>query len=262
MLFALPGTWLNVVTGQNGALTLAITAGGFALLDRRPVAAGLVLGLMVVKPQLAVALPFILVASGRWTALAAAAASTIGLLICAWLAVGTDGYFAFFANTANARTALERAVDPALIQSAFAMLRPTSQLAAYGLQATVSATVLFATCILARRSRTDGNALGALAAAATLAATPFLLDYDLALYALPIGWIAVSALQDGFRPWEKATCLLCGLFPLLTRVLAIETGLHLGPAVSLLLLLAVARRIMAPANGPAEAFGVAGVPAE
>ncbi|MEO8884224.1 MAG: glycosyltransferase family 87 protein, partial [Devosia sp.] len=61
-LLAFPALWINIMTGQNGALSLALFAAGFALLPRRPVLAGLVLGLLIIKPQLAVALPFVLAA--------------------------------------------------------------------------------------------------------------------------------------------------------------------------------------------------------
>ena len=105
--------------------------------------------------------------------------------------------------------------------------------------------------VVAHRGRPDSTALGALAVAATLGATPFVLDYDLAIAALPIAWIVARGLQHGFRPWEKLTCLLFGAFPLVSRTLALQTGLHLAPLLCLLLLAIVAQRILGEAKMPA-----------
>jgi hypothetical protein len=72
VVMAAPAVMINLVSGQNGAFSAAILAGGLMLLDRRPVLAGLLLGLLCYKPQLAVLVQVALVASGRWrTAFAA-----------------------------------------------------------------------------------------------------------------------------------------------------------------------------------------------
>jgi hypothetical protein len=253
LLLALPGTWIDVLAGQNGALTLAILALGFALVDRRPVWAGIVLGLMVIKPQLAIMLPVVLLVSQRWSAVLAMSAGVFAALVIAWLAVGTDGYEAFLTNAMNARLALEGgAVDPALMQSLFGMLQPTSPMAAYAGQAILSAAVVVLVIVVVRRARPDGAALGALAVAATLAATPFLLDYDLAIAALPIAWIVVRGAQQGFRPWEKLSSIVCGALPLVSRTLAEQAGVHLAPLLCLLLLAIVARRILGEAAVPSR----------
>lgn len=259
ILLALPGTWIDVLAGQNGALTLAILVLGFALLDRRPIWAGLVLGLMVIKPQLAIMLPVVLLASQRWSAVLASAAGATLALSVAWLAVGNDGYAAFFVNSLNARVALEGgAVDPALMQSLFGMLQPTSPLAAYAGQAILSAAVVALVVVVVRRARPDGAALGALAVAATLTATPFLLDYDLAIAALPIAWLVARGMLHGFRPWEKLGCIVCAALPLVSRALAEQAGVHLAPLLCLLLLAIVARRILGEASVPApETFQAA-----
>lgn len=246
LLLVLPATAINVLAGQNGALSLAILAGGFALLDRRPVMGGLLLGLMVIKPQLAVMLPFVLGASGRWRALVAAGIGAAAALAAGWLLVGEAGYAAFLGNFGNARAALEGgAVNPRLLQSVFAMLQPLSPLFAMVGQTAVSLAVVAGAGLVAWRSRPGGPALGALAVAATLAATPFLLDYDLTLAALPIAWLVARGAAEGFRPWEKAGLLFCGGWPLLSRAVALELGLQPMPLLSLLLLLLVMRRLRA-----------------
>jgi len=123
-LLAFPALWLNLGNGQNAALFTAIMASGCLLLPRRPILAGLVFGLLVMKPQLAIAMPVLLAASGRWKTLAAAGFSAAALSGLAWLAVGTDGYLGFLHNGALAEATLDQGlVSPDKMQSLFAALR-------------------------------------------------------------------------------------------------------------------------------------------
>ncbi|MGL4313281.1 MAG: glycosyltransferase family 87 protein, partial [Sphingomonas sp.] len=65
-LLAYPALAANLGHGQNGFLTAALLAGGLSQIDRRPVVAGALLGAMVIKPQLALALPVMALAGQRW----------------------------------------------------------------------------------------------------------------------------------------------------------------------------------------------------
>jgi len=259
VMLAFPAVWINIGCGQNGAVTLAILAGGFLLMDRRPVVAGLILGLMVIKPQLAVALPFVLGGAAladpkRWKTFFATGFSALALCGIAWLAVGQAGYMAFFANSAYAREVLNQGlVDPALMQSLYAGLRvlnvPVST--AYVMQGLLSVGVLATAGYIAFRYRPTGLALGALAVSATVLATPFLLDYDLLITALPLGWLVLAGARDGFRNWEKLLLLAAFLLPLASRKLAQLAHLPIAPLVLLIVFVLVVRRIMTPETVPA-----------
>jgi hypothetical protein len=72
-----PGAAINVVSGQNAFLTLALLLGGVALLGRADIAAGALLGLLSYKPQFAVLALVALVALRNWRALAGAVASAM-----------------------------------------------------------------------------------------------------------------------------------------------------------------------------------------
>lgn len=75
-----PAALENALVGQNGALTAAALAGGLLLAPRRPIAAGALLGLLVLKPQLGLLVPVVLIARRNWQALGWAAA--FGLALC------------------------------------------------------------------------------------------------------------------------------------------------------------------------------------
>ena len=259
VMLAFPAVWINIGCGQNGAVTLAILASGFLMMDRRPIIAGLILGLMVIKPQLAIGLPFVLGAAAlaepkRWWTFFATGFSALALCGMAWLAIGPAGYTAFFANSTYAREVLNQGlVDPALMQSLYAGLRVlhTPMTAAYAAQGLLSATVLGMAGYVAFKYRPSGLALGALTISATVLATPFLLDYDLLITALPLGWLVLSGAKNGFRNWEKLLLLTVFLLPLASRKLAVLLHLPIAPLVLLLVFTYVVRRIMTVATIPA-----------
>lgn len=85
MALACPAAAINVIDGQVAFLVIALTVGGIAWLDARPVAAGLILGLLTFKPQFCILVPLALIAAGAWRALAAAALSAVTLAVAsAW----------------------------------------------------------------------------------------------------------------------------------------------------------------------------------
>ncbi len=253
VLLAFPALWINAGSGQNGALSLTILAAGAVWLDRRPALAGAILGLLVVKPQLALVLPFALagaalVRPALWRAFVMAGVSAAAFCALAWLVLGNAGYAAFFGASQAARETLMRGlVDPAEMQSLFAALKVLH--APLGLaiaaQAILSVAVIATAACAAWRYRPDGFGLMALIAAATVLATPFILDYDLLIIALPLAWLGLSGARDGARRWERSILLAAFVLPLVSRGLAKGLGVPLAPLVLCLLFAAVVARLRA-----------------
>ena len=74
-----PAAMLCIIAGQNSLITVAIMVGAFACLDRRPVLAGVLIGLLTLKPQVGFLFPVMLAASGRWRVFFVAAATTVAI---------------------------------------------------------------------------------------------------------------------------------------------------------------------------------------
>src|SRR5690606_37204612 len=91
-----PATLWNVTAGQNGFLTAALIGGALTLLERRPVAAGICLGLLTYKPHFGLLFPAALIAAGHWRVLITAAATAALMVLASWLAFGTETWLAFF----------------------------------------------------------------------------------------------------------------------------------------------------------------------
>ncbi|MEZ5916374.1 MAG: glycosyltransferase family 87 protein [Parvularculaceae bacterium] len=102
----LPATFVNFTHGQNGFLTAALIGAAMALLDRRPLVAGVLIGLLAYKPQFGVLIPLVLIATGRWRVIGAAAATIAGLVAASTLAFGPGVWPAFIDNMRFTNTAI------------------------------------------------------------------------------------------------------------------------------------------------------------
>lgn len=243
-MLGFPAVFVNAGHGQNAYLSTALFGGGALLLDRRPVLAGALLGGLVFKPHLAIILPFALAASRRWRAFFACGASALGLIGLSAGLFGLDAWRGFLAGSAVARATLEQGlVEPAKMQSVFAAVRLVggSVAAGYGLQALVAVGVIVVLTHALRRVSSAGRRAesrpgeteGAAMAAAALLASPFLLDYDLMLLAIPLVVLTRTGLDRGFRPWEIAVLLAAYILPLVSRSIGLALHVPLAPMVVL-----------------------------
>jgi hypothetical protein len=85
---AAPTTAIAIVSGQTGFLAAALLAGGVRLSASRPVAGGVLLGLLTYKPQLGLLVPIALVAARLWRTLVSAAVATILLVVATSILFG------------------------------------------------------------------------------------------------------------------------------------------------------------------------------
>ena len=228
---AFPAAFVNLIHGHNGFLTAALVAGGVALLDERPVIAGMLFGLLVYKPQFLAVVPLILVAGGRWRALASTIATVVALTVTVTAAFGVQVWDAFQSSLHFTRTVVLEQGNTGFhkIQSVFAWVRlwGGSIPLAYAFQGvTAAAAVLAAVSIW--RGRTNYADKVAILCVAALMVTPYCLDYDLMILAPAIAALTAHGISQSFRPYEKA--MLAGLWfvPMIAREVAQVTFVPLG----------------------------------
>lgn len=247
---AFPAVLMTVGHGQNAFLSAALLGAGAAWLEARPILAGVAFGLLAFKPHLGLLLPLALIAGGRWKTFAAAALTVLTFAAASLAVFGFDTWRGFLADSALARATLEQGlVEPGKMASAFAAVRvlggPVAL--AYAVQALVALAVGAALVwTIRRRPRSAAEAPLIVLAAALV--SPFLLDYDLAITAFPLAWLAGQGLAGGFRPWEKLTLLAAYVLPLAARGLALNAHLPLAPVVLAALFALILRRAAEPAT--------------
>jgi hypothetical protein len=253
LALAFPAVLVNLGHGHNGFLTAALMTGGLLLLDRRPAIAGVLFGLIAYKPQFGFVIPLVLVATGRWRTLVAAATTVIALALAATLAFGSEIWVAFLASTRFTREIVLEAGDTGWhkIQSVFSWIRlwGGSITLAYAVQGAVAAAVAIAT-ILVWRGRTTETLKASVVPLAAMLTTPYALDYDMMVLAPAIGFFTLDGLCRGFRAYERTALAALWMVPVIARTL---TDLTLVPVGVITMLLTFAFLIRRAADAPQSA---------
>jgi uncharacterized membrane protein len=239
-------TAMTLVNGQIGFLMAALLGLALLDLDRRPLRAGLLLGLLSFKPHLVVAVPVVLIATGRWRAVLGGAAATLALAALSWAALGADTWAAFIASiTQTSGVFAGEAGRWTMYASPYGGLRfaglPFGS--ALALQGAVALAVLALTVRAWRAPGLTPEVKAALICFAAVAATPRVLNYDLHILVIGALFQTRHALARGFGPGEQL--LLAGVA--LAAFLSMLAPPGLNPALALALFagcwLAHARRI-------------------
>jgi len=199
-----PLTWLNIFAGQNGGIFAAFMLGGLGLINRSPISAGILFGMMSFKPQFGILIPIALAAGRYWTCLVAMIACAIVLSVLAYLMFGISSWLEFLALMTKAFSAKDElsAIAPALeIANESSQTEPLwlrsvtifamARLAGLGLtDATVlqalSAILVIGIVIYAWHNHKALELRAAIVAIGTLLATPRAMIYDLPFLMVPM----------------------------------------------------------------------------
>jgi alpha-1,2-mannosyltransferase len=242
---AFPAVFVNLSHGHNGFLSAALMGAALVTLDRRPIGAGILFGLLIYKPQFGLLVPFVLAATGRWRTFAAAAATAMLLVLLATVAFGPQVWEAFAASAQFTRAVVLEAGDPGWhkIQSAFSWARMWggSIAVAYLLQAAVTLAVGATLIWLWRSTASFALKASALCLSAMLA-SPYGYDYDMMILAPAIAFLASDGLAQGWRPWEKTLLAAFWLMPIAARGIALATFIPLGIIAMIVVYVVILRK--------------------
>ncbi len=247
---AAPAGLITLIDGQNALLTAALA--GFALLwlERRPVAAGIVIGLLAVKPHLALLFPLALLAEGRWRSIAAAAATVLALAAAGLVAFGWTNWAAFLDHLATSQAMVDQGAVPWGTMPSpyvFALSLGAPVIVASVLQGAVALFAAGCVWLVWRRRGAPFEAKAATLLAGSLLVSPYLFYYDLTWAALAVAWLAKLGLKQGFERGEREIFLAALLAPAVMPPVHSLISVQLGfPAVLLLLVAAVRRAAAAP----------------
>ena len=237
-VLAFPAAYLSASHAQNGFITGALLIAAVLTLRRSQVLSGALFGLLVIKPHLALLVPFWLAAGRKWTAIAAAAASAALLCLASLLVFGIDTWRAypqsfFVSQTLMAQTSSEFFLRMSTPYAALRVLfGPVAAMIGQGLITLLTGALA---CLYWRRAPSE-EAAGAMLLAATALASPYLFSYDLPFLAMPVFFLVGMGRRTGWRPWEKLALVMIWIAPLATRAAALPLGLNLMPLASAVLL--------------------------
>lgn len=200
ILFVFPAFFINLSLNQNAVFTTLVIAAAWCLFDRkRDLAAGLVLSLLICKPNWLIAVGWIPLVHRRWRALAGIALGSLAITAISALALGTKSfadYYEVFRQVARLQNVPGYFLD--VKYSGVALFRKwwgstsTADLAGW----LTSVMLIAATWAITRRAWRPGtpNMRTTLAAAfaAALWINPHLNYYDLFPLALCVGVMLVD----------------------------------------------------------------------
>ena len=179
-----PAAVFCLISGQSSLVTAAILIGIFTWLDRRPLLAGLLIGLLTIKPQLGLLFPVMLIASERWRVFFAAVATALVLFAISAALFGPQAWIDFVEKglpTQNLVLADPEGIATPYYPTLFMNLRGigASYAVAMATQLCFSLAAIAAVA-WAFRTRRDADPvwLMALFFACAIAAVPYLLAYD------------------------------------------------------------------------------------
>lgn len=246
-----PAAMWAVVSGQNSFLLMALLYGGLRLLDRAPAISGILLGMLIYKPQIFVLVPIALIASRQWRALLWAAATVIAVSLVSLQVFGIDCWIAFLEMARQSSG--PRMVDYVVNVLGLVVITPFVSALRIGASQDIASILQFSTAALAViftwisfRHFPPSAARTAVLIAGTLLVSPYLLNYDLLLLmpvALALYW---QGAVEGFRPLEPLVYAALWVIPTLCRPL----GRHDLPVTPLIILaffgFAIARLVTQP----------------
>lgn len=186
LALALPAFWHLIAWGQTSALALAcFTLSFFALRAQREFFAGLALGCLIFKPQLALAAAFVFLITLRWRVIAAAILSAAAQLTAAWLYYGIGPlrqWIHMLLDTPRLLPLLEpRLYKTHSLRTFWGMLIPWPS-ASFALYI-ISAILVLAASVTIWRSRTPLSLRYSAMLLATVLLAPHLTVYDLVILA-------------------------------------------------------------------------------
>ena len=213
-----PAIWSNQMFGQNGALTAALLLAGLLNAPTRPVLAGILIGLLTLKPHLGILLPFCLLASRNYTAIVSATVTALTMVVLTGLLFGFEVWTLFFTETRALMTWIMEAPYPQAyhthVATVFVTMRSlgASVSGAYMVQLAVTGLAIVAVWILWR----PGDGLDHLSRVCmtsvfVIVATPYGYTHDTAALYLAIAWFF---LRDP-KPFLPVHALVW-LFPLVS----------------------------------------------
>ncbi|MBL8538364.1 MAG: DUF2029 domain-containing protein [Hyphomonadaceae bacterium] len=250
LLFAatMPAAFYHLATAQVGLLIAAITGLALHWLDKRPRAAGALVGLLAIKPHLAVLWPFLLAITGRWRAFFAAAVSTLSFILLAGLVFGFETYLRFFESLERSAALIsEQRITTPAYASLFANLlqwhvdRDAATIA-HAVSAALGAGLSGWIFLRTQRTQQFGAQAAALCAG-TLLISPYLFFYDGILLGVGAALLGVPRtrfeLLAAVLAWSAGLTLTIGYFlepfplcPLAAWVLLIAAFARSGNAAA------------------------------
>ncbi|MBI5265146.1 MAG: DUF2029 domain-containing protein [Bradyrhizobium sp.] len=205
LVILFPAIEITLACGQNGFLTAGLLGLVCLFIDKRPTVAGFALGLMVVKPHLAIAFAVYSLLTRRWVVVMTAAAVVLASSLLCTAVFGVKIWAGFLQSVHDSSIFLQRAYYPLFrMISIYAGLRSLELPAAVALlaQVAVAVSALGIIAIALYRGFPARWCLG-LTAMVSVSISPYAYDYDFLIFGMGLA-LLLPELQKFAREGERA----------------------------------------------------------
>jgi hypothetical protein len=226
LIILFPAIEVTIACGQNGFLTAGLIGLICLTIEERPVVAGMALGLMVIKPHLAIAFGAYALLTRRWTVVMTAGAVVIGSSVVCTLVFGVKIWPALMQSVHDSAMFLQGGYYPLFrMISAYAGLRTlgVSASAAFFSQAVVAAIALGSIALALYRQLPARWTLG-LTAMVSVSLSPYAYDYDFLIFGTGLAML-LPELRTIARESERT---IIYTVPMIVGVYGCLIATHLG----------------------------------
>jgi len=261
-----PVTFLGILLGQTAFLVGALMIGAIFLWDERPVLAGILLGLLTIKPQFGVLIPLVLLLERRWLVIGVATATTLALAGLSVLAFGVEPWRAFLDGMGGPNGDILRTASKTFLS----IQMSTFGAARYGdltiAQAATMQAIVGVLAVLALIRTTLSGARrdtkAAMLVVATYLFSPYVLFYDLAALTFVALWLYLGKDRETPpRPLFSTILLLAAILSFVNGATT-QSGFASAPPILLALAICLMLRVRAEereAGGETRAVSVGGL---
>jgi Glycosyltransferase family 87 len=233
-----PAVTYCAITGQISLFAAALAGAGFLSLQRRPLIAGVLFGVLTLKIQLALLVPFCLLAGRHYRTLGNMAATAILLQLLGFVLAGPTSALAFLGGSPKILgVVVTRPELLARLPTVYSLLigagaKPASAMVFQGAASIAAIGIVW--FIWRHTEDLAARSLGW--AAGVMLATPFVYDYDLAIFVTPLAAIAWNGWHHRVGWIDAAVMTLLWLAPFAMRYATGMAGFQVGPPLAVLLL--------------------------
>lgn len=241
-----PGILANLLWGQNGFLTSLFLGCGLYYVETNPILSGLMISLLFYKPQFAL-LSFLVLLIGRhwrtllWTLFFAGTMTAISIL-----AFGFDLWQKYIELIPIIpKLILNDWVNISAINTSvysFVRLLTGNQYLSTICQTAISSIVVILVCWTWIYVK-NHNLRCVILSTGVLLTTPYILEYDLVLLALPLAFYGWDIYKQGWLKGELVVLFFLYLLPLLNWTIVETFGVQITPIALIILIIMALRRI-------------------
>lgn len=236
-MLCMPSVLFCLYHGQTGLLSSALIAGCFLFYGKKPVLAGLILGLLIYKPQIGILFPVAFLAERQWQVISGAAITAAGSVLLSIAFFGwTIWDLYLFHNAEVFEHLIETQRSFARIQTVFGLTRVITGSSGLAMAIQIICTIFAAlTVFLVWRKKLPFELKAMTLVLGICFSTPYLQLYDLTflsvVFVLFFRWGEKEGFIEGDKDWM--TCAALALFAGVVFSVGVFCALILGWRVAL-----------------------------